>query len=154
MKDSKGRGIADDRRYEIEDFLGNRCFYVTHQPVLLGALEEVLRRLPIEILETLAHDRDLRVIFPERVANYVYRHDAITPRSSKMQSKSMWFVVLADYLNQSSHGKAVGAIAHEFAHVILEQRGFESRLSEEEEAKADDLASRWGFASEVIESKK
>ena len=144
------------RRADIDDFIGSHCFYVTVQPIIRDALEEVLLRLPDDVLEMLMGERDVHIIFPEEFANTVYALNIAVPNDgvSKVSIKLKWFVVLAQYLTKGSHQRVVGTIAHELAHVVLEQTLLSSAHSHTEEARADELATQWGFGEEIEESKR
>ncbi len=144
---------AEEREYLIQDFIGNRCYYATHQPVILDALQEVLSRLSQEVLDTLVYERNVRVVFPEAFANFVALDTILVARDAKVKAVPIWLVVLCQAMNQASRAKAAGIIAHELAHVFLQHRGSHGTDGPEDTA-ADELATAWGFAQEIIESRE
>jgi hypothetical protein len=121
------------------------------QPVILRALWEVLMRLPEQVWEVLVNDKDLYVFFPERQASSIHKILVNVPTNwrSKSSQHPMSFVVLAGYMNESSHRNAVGTIAHQFVQVFLEDSVAASKGRKQAERRADALASQWGFKDEI-----
>ena len=78
LRHASGEELSDrderllERRAAIDDFIGSHCFYLTVQPMIMDALQEVIMRLPDDVLEMLMGERDVHVIFPEETVNTVY----------------------------------------------------------------------------------
>lgn len=148
--------LSDDHKYEIDDFIVTRCWRISDQSLILKAIREILIRLPEDVLDVLSYDRDISVILPERYTNTVYQHNVpiVSNPSTKpeINMKETWFVVLSDSLHDLSYKAIVGGIVHEFAHVYLKHFLHGSRLHNEIETAADEIASTWGFKDEIEES--
>ena len=145
--------FSDDHKYEIDEFIVNRCWRVTDQSLILKAIQEILVRLPEDVLDVLAYERDINVILPECFVNTIYKHNvpiiSNTSTNPEIKMKETWFVVLSNSLHDMSYKAIVGTIVHEFAHVYLKHFGHASHLHNEIETAADEIASTWGFRDEI-----
>ena len=129
----------------VEEFLcGNRTSTRTWK-----LLKRFAERMPKEALHKLIH-KPFQVMEVEsaRVEDIGCPLGLTCPYGEK---KPLRKLVLLDhhYLSEFSEKAVIGVLAHEFAHVALDQPFLPPEEAERNEKEADELATKWGFAEEI-----
>ena len=172
----------DESSNELREWIECNIYglnYSLEKVKLISLISEVLERLPSEDREILMYKRGVRFIAPI-TNNSVTEQVFIDPISGRNKNSALcqclkcnefhlttkigsydimvgiWLVCLSsDILNRSKE-EALYTLAHEFAHVYLEIPNTESRIEEfmERENEIDRQIIKWGFESELRQTKK
>lgn len=118
--------------------------------LLINILIKVFLRLPEDdALEILSK----RVLFLLPIASFVQGIDIITRKDHNI----IWLIVFTKDLLEGSEAEFIYAVAHELAHVFLEQPKFQpidlqkvdEIIDRQEEIAADKQVVKWGFEKEL-----
>ena len=173
---------SDETKNEILNWIDCNIYglyYCEERVKLLSSISEVMERIPSEDRKSLMFKRGVRFIAPiteTSVTEQVFI-DPISDRNKKSTlcqclkcdeyhltpkygrydiMVGIWLVCLSSDILNRSKKEALYTLAHEFAHVYLEIPNTESKIDEfmEREKEIDKQIIKWGFESELKETKK
>ena len=153
--------------------------YCLEKVKLVSLISEVFERMPSEDRKVLMFKRGIRFIAPI-TNNSVTEQVLIDPITDKNKNNRLcqclkcnefhmttkigsydtmvgiWLVCLSYDILHRSKEEALYTLAHEFSHVYLEFPNTESTIEEfmEKEKKIDNQIIKWGFESELRQTKK
>ena len=174
--------ISDETKNEFLNWIECNIYglnYCEEKVKLISLISEVFERMPSEDRKVLMFKRGVRFIAPitnNSVTEQVFI-DPISDRNKKSTlcrcSKcfephftpkngsydimvGIWLVCLSSDILKRSKEEALFTIANELAHAYLEIPNTESRINEfmEIEREVDKLIIKWGFESELRQTKK
>jgi hypothetical protein len=174
--------VSDESKKKILEWIECNIYglnYCLEKVKLVSLISEVFERMPSEDRKVLMFKRGIRFIAPI-TNNSVTEQVFIDPISDRNKKSTLcqclkcnefhltpkygrydimvgiWLVCLSsDILNRSKE-EALYTLAYEFAHVYLEIPNTESEIEEvlERENEIDKQIIKWGFESELRETKK
>lgn len=174
--------ISDETKNELLNWIDCNIYglnYCEERVKLISLISEVFERIPSEDRKVLMFKRGIRFIAPI-TANSVTEQIFIDPTSDRNKKSTLcqclkcnefhltpkygrydimvaiWLVCLSsDILNRSKE-EALFTIANELAHVYLEIPNTESMIEKfmERENEIDKQIIKWGFKSELRQTKK
>lgn len=174
--------VSDEGKKKILEWIECNIYglnYCLEKVKLVSLISEVFERMPSEDRKVLMFKRGIRFIAPI-TNNSVTEQVFIDPISDRNKKSTLcqclkcnefhltpkygrydimvgiWLVCLSsDILNRSKE-EALYTLAYEFAHVYLEIPNTESKIEEvlERENEIDKQIIKWGFESELRETKK
>jgi hypothetical protein len=174
--------VSDEGKKKILEWIECNIYglnYCLEKVKLVSLISEVFERMPSEDRKALMFKRGIRFIAPI-TNNSVTEQVFIDPISDRNKKSTLcqclkcnefhltpkygrydimvgiWLVCLSsDILNRSKE-EALYTLAYEFAHVYLEIPNTESEIEEvlERENEIDKQIIKWGFESELRETKK
>jgi hypothetical protein len=174
--------VSDEGKKKILEWIECNIYglnYCLEKVKLVSLISEVFERMPSEDRKVLMFKRGIRFIAPI-TNNSVTEQVFIDPISDRNKKSTLcqclkcnefhltpkygrydimvgiWLVCLSsDILNRSKE-EALYTLAYEFAHVYLEIPNTESEIEEvlERENEIDKQIIKWGFESELRETKK
>jgi hypothetical protein len=174
--------VSDESKKKILEWIECNIYglnYCEERVKLISLISEVLERMPSEDRKVLMFKRGIRFIAPI-TNNSVSEQVFIDPISDSNKKSTLcqclkcnefhltpkygrydimvgiWLVCLSsDILNRSKE-EALYTLAYEFAHVYLEIPNTESNIEEfrERENEIDKQIIKWGFESELRQTKK
>jgi hypothetical protein len=173
---------SNDTKNELLNWIDCNIYglnYCEERVKLISLISEVFERIPSEDRKVLMFKRGVRFIAPI-TANSVTEQVFIDPTSDRNKKSTLcqclkcnefhftpkkgsydvmvgiWIVCLSSDILNRSKKEALYTLAHEFAHVYLEFPNTETRIEEfrEKEKEIDKQIIKWGFESELRETKK
>jgi len=173
---------SDETKNELLNWIDGNIYglnYCEERVKLISLISEVFERIPSEDRKILMFKRGVRFIAPI-TSNSVTEQVFIDPIGDRNKKSKLcqclkcdefhltpkygrydtivgiWLVCLSSDILERSKEEALYTLAHEFAHVYLEISNTESSIDEfmERENEIDKQIVKWGFESELRETKK
>jgi hypothetical protein len=173
---------SDETKNELLNWIDCNIYglnYCEERVKLISLISEVFERIPSEDRKVLMFKRGVRFIAPI-TNNSITEQVFIDPISDKNKKSNLcqcskcfephltpkngsydmmvgvWLVCLSSDVLKRSKGVALYTIVNELAHVYLEIPNIESSIEEfmEKENQIDNQITKWGFESELRQTKK